>query len=163
MQLYPLPSLLVPEIATIIKYANDIKPYIDSIKSLLTGGLLTQPYPLFAILFGVSGHFKTHLCIGGYAADLSITTNDVILWLFHQYDDYIVYKYYLSQDDLLVPESYSLDIKLMNNSKNIVISNIDEYNLTFWHFREAFQLRHYDLCYIYDQLVRPINQMLKNE
>jgi tyrosinase len=167
MQLYPLPSLLVPGIGAIIKYANDIKPYIDSIKSLFTGGLLTQPYPLFAILFGVSGHFQTHLCIGGYAGDLSITiaTNDVIFWLFHQYDDYIVSKYHLSRDDLLVPESYSLGIKLMNSQK-IVISDIDKDNLTYFEnipLREAFQLGYGDLCYIYDQLVRPINQMLKRE
>ncbi len=135
---------------------------------MFTNGISQQTYPLYEGLFGLNGHFKTHLCIGGFAGDLSITvaTNDVIFFLFHQYNEYIAYKYHLSRDDLLVPESYSLGIKLINETKKIVISDIDKYNLTYFEnipVREAFQLGYGDLCYIFDQMIRPINQMLKNE
>jgi tyrosinase len=167
-QLNPLPNLLWPALETFIKYANNAKAYIDLMKNLLTGGLSVLPYPLYLGLFGLNGHFKTHLCIGGFAGDLSLTiaTNDVIFWLFHQYLDYVGSKYHLSRDDLLVPESYSLGLRLINETQKIVISDIDKDNLTCYEnipLREAFQLGYGDLCYIYDQMIRPINQMLKNE
>jgi hypothetical protein len=138
------------------------------IKYLLTRGLSYQPYSFFVNLFGVDAHFKTHLCIGGFAGVLSITiaTNDVIFWLFHQYDHIIKYKYHLSRDDLIVPEIYSLGIKFINDSQKVETSDIEKDNLKNFDnipIREAFQSGFGGLCYIYDQLVLPINQMLKNE
>jgi hypothetical protein len=167
-QIYPLPTLLVPGFESFIKYARDKKAVINLIKGIVNNGHSYQVFSLSAMLFALNGHFKTHLCIGGFAGDLSITiaTNDVIFWLFHQYDDYMGYKYQLSQDDLLVPESYNLGLKLINKSQRIVISDIEKDNLTYYEnipVKETFQLGYGDLCYIYDQMIRPINQMLKRE
>jgi tyrosinase len=168
MQIYPLPSLLAPALETFIKYSDDPKAVTEWINNLQKNGITTPRYLLYAFLVGSSGHFKTHLCIGGYAGDLSITiaTNDVIFWLFHQYVDYAFYKYHLGRDDLLVPESYNFGIRLLNETQKIVISDIDKDTLTYYDnipVKEAFQVGYGDLCFIHDQIIRPINQMLKNE
>jgi tyrosinase len=167
-QLHPLSNLLWPGFESIIKYVSNKKTIMDLIKNMVTNGLSVQPYPLYVGLFGLNGHFKTHLCIGGYAGDLSINiaTNDVIFWLFHQYLDYVGLKYHLRRDILLVPESYSLGYKLIDETHEIVKCDIDNDNLTYFEnisVKEAFQVGFGDLCYIYDQMIRPINQMLKNE
>jgi tyrosinase len=167
MQLQTLPTLLGPVVEIFKKYIKGPK-VADFMNILKTSGQTILPYTFFTLLYGVNGHFKTHLCIGGYAGDLSetIATNDVIFWLFHQYLDYVGYKYHLSRDDLLVPQTYNMGLRFVTKTKQIGLTDIEKDTLVYYDnipVKEAFQLGYGDLCYIYDQLVRPINQMLKNE
>jgi tyrosinase len=160
--------LLGSGIETVIKYSNDTKAATYFMNILQAREETILPYSMFALLFGVNGHFKTHLCIGGYAGDLSVTiaTNDVIFWLFHQYIDYVVSKYHLSQDELLVPSTYNMGFRYEPKTQQIVLTDIDKDTLTYYEnitVKETFQLGYGELCFIHDQMIRPINQMLKNE
>jgi tyrosinase len=167
MQLQTLPNLLAPWIEIFKKYIKDPK-VADFMNTLQTSRQTILPYSLFALLFGVNGHFQTHLCIGGYAGDLSVTiaTNDVIFWLFHQYLDYIGSKYHLSRDELLVPNTYNMGFRLINKTQQIVLTDIEKDTLTYYEnitVKETFQLGYGELCFIHDQMIKPINQMLRNE
>jgi hypothetical protein len=167
-QLKILPTLTGPATQLFMKYVKDPKVADYFLNVLETSGKTILPYSFFAFLIGVNGHFKTHLCIGGYAGELSITiaTNDVIFWLFHQYIDYIFSKYHLSRDDLLVPQTYNIGLRYVTKTKQIVLNDIEKDTLTYYDnilVKEAFQLGYGDLCFIHDQMIRPINQLLKNE
>jgi hypothetical protein len=128
----------------------------------------TQIYPLFEILNFLYGHFKPHLYVGGDNGDLSVplAPNDVIFWLFHSFLDNVYYRFQLSQDEYLVPITYNLGVRLIDETQDIVTSNIDSDNLTYYTdipVKETFQMGFGDLCFIPDFLIRPINQLLNNE
>ncbi len=133
-QLKILPTLTGPATQLFMKYVKDPKVADYFLNVLETSGKTILPYSFFALLIGVNGHFKTHLCIGGYAGELSITiaTNDVIFWLFHQYIDYIFSKYHLSRDDLLVPQTYNIGLRYVTKTKQIVLNDIEKDTLTYY-------------------------------
>ncbi len=89
-----------------------------------------------------------------------------IFYLFHNFHEYLVLKWQLSDSKFLVPESYSGFPKLNSNTKKITKSNIETDFLTYFNetsVKEAFQLGFGDLCWIPDLLIKPINRMIKNE
>ncbi len=115
-----------------------------------------------------NGHFIIHLCIRGFTGDLSISiaTNDVIFWIFHQYLDHIGSKYHLSLDDLLVPQTYNMGFKIINEKQQVVLIDIEKDSLTYYEnisVKEAFQVGYDDFCFIHDQMALPINQILKSQ
>jgi hypothetical protein len=77
-----------------------------------------------------------------------------------------MFKWQLLHDEHLVSRSFNLGIKLVDETQKVVMSNIDTDYLTYFKnisVREAFQIGFGDQCYIYDQLIDPINKMLRNE
>ncbi len=157
--MYSIPTLLALGFQTYMQFSNDPKAVTEMLNIIMINGLTIQPYLLFSTLYALNGHFKTHLCIGGYAGDLSITiaTNDVIFWLFHQYLDYVGSKYHLSRDELLVPNTYNMDFRLINKTQQIVLTDIEKDTLTYYEnitVKETFQLGYGELCFIHDQMLR---------
>jgi hypothetical protein len=169
MQIPALPGFILPELDVFRKYATieDMKTAFQSYFS----NTLAQKIEIFPFLQHLSfvfGHFKPHLYIGGDKGDLSVplAPNDVTFWLFHAFLDNVGYRFQLAQDEFLVPITYNFGIRWINKTQDIVISNIDRDNLTYYTdipVKEAFQMGYGDLCYIPDFLVRPINQLLSNE
>ncbi len=108
--MYSIPTLLALGFQTFTQFSNDPKAVTEMLNIIMNNGLTIQLYLLFSTLYGISGHFKTHLCIGGYSGDLSLTiaTNDVIFWLF-----YFGSNNHLSRDELLVPNTYNKGFRLI--------------------------------------------------
>jgi hypothetical protein len=76
------------------------------------------------------------------------------------------YRFQLSEDEFLVPITYNFGVRLIDETQDIVIANIDSDNLTYYTdipVKETFQMGYGDLCFIPDFLVRPINQLLNNQ
>jgi hypothetical protein len=56
--------------------------------------------------------------------------------------------------------------RLINETQQVVLTYIEKDTLPHYEnitVKEEFQLGHGNLCFIHDQMVRPINQMLKNQ
>jgi hypothetical protein len=166
-QIYALPSFLRPERRTLLRYGKHLKTVIDLLDFLRTIGPTSQPFSQYCIIHAYVCHFKTHLNLGGYAGDMSIpiATNDVLFYLMHEFTHYNMLKWQLSRDDYLVPRSYNLGIRLDEDTQEIVGSDISD-NLTYYKnipVADTFLVGYGDQCYIYDQLVRPINQLMNKE
>ncbi len=72
----------------------------------------------------------------------------------------------MSDSKFLVPESYSGLYNLNSNTNQIIVSNIETDFMTYFNqtsVKEAFQVGFGDLCSISDLLIKPINQLIKNE
>ncbi len=167
IQIGPLGTFLAPEMQTLLQYSK-VKTVFDFVKFIETLNPTNEPYPQYAILHAYAAHFKTHLSLGGYVGELStpLAPNDVLFYLLHESQHFGMFKWQLSQDEHLVPRSFNLGIKLDDETQKIVMSNIDTDYLTYFKnisVREAFQIGFGDQCYIYDQLIGPINKMLRNE
>jgi hypothetical protein len=75
-------------------------------------------------------------------------------------------KWQLSDSKFLVPESYSGLYNLNSNTNQIIVSDIETDFMTYFNqisVKEAFQVGFGDLCSISDLLIKPINQLIKNE
>jgi tyrosinase len=167
MQIGFLPSFILPGIQTFLQYGN-LKIVYDFIQFFRTMTPVTQPYPQYALLHAYVAHFKTHLGCGGYAGDLSvpIATNDVLFYLFHEWQHYAILKWQLSNDEYLSPKSYSLGLRLDELTKEILVSDYEKDFLTYFNdvpVKETFEVGFGDQCYIYDQLIEPINKIMNNE
>lgn len=167
-----LPKMLKPEIITLLKHSTPktlLKNTKDVISILKTIDPMNKPWSQFAILLAFTAHFKTHLSLGGFNGDLStaIAPNDPLFYIFHEYQtDYSLLKWQLTDDKNLVPNSYDLGIKLDWDTQKVLISDIENDVFTYYTnitVKESFQVGFGELCYIHDQLIKPINQIIKNE
>jgi hypothetical protein len=89
-----------------------------------------------------------------------------IFYLYHNFQDYLLLKWQLSDSEFLVPESYSGLPKLDPNTNEITESNIETDFLTYFNktsAKEAHQVGFGDLCSIPDLLIKPINRLIKNQ
>ncbi len=169
MQIPALPGFIPPALNVFRRYATSQDAEI-ALESYFNNTIYQkiQIYPFFEILNFLYAHFKPHLYIGGDKGDLSVplAPDDVIFWLFHSFIDNVGYRFQLSHDELLVPITYNLGVRLIDETQDIVISNIDSDNLTYYTdipVKETFQMGFGDLCFIPDFLIRPINQLLNNK
>ena len=97
---------------------------------------------------------------------MSFAPNDLIFYLFHTYVDIIQLKWQLQRNNNLVPKTYNLGNKLDLDSQNISASNLESDHLTYFEnvtVKEVFQIGYGDMCYIYDQMIKPINDIIKNK
>jgi hypothetical protein len=168
-QIGVIPSFLRPLLRTLFLHTNDLRTATDLVSFVATLDPTLKPWSQYSILLAYVAHFKTHLASGGYNGELSIpiATNDILFYLFHEWQaDYVLLKWQLTEDKNLVPQSYNLGIKLVNETQKIVISDIDSDFLTYYKnisVKESFQIGFGDLCYIHDQMIKPINQLIRNE
>jgi hypothetical protein len=75
-------------------------------------------------------------------------------------------KWQLSDDNYLVPQSYSEGMRLDAETQQIVGADIDKDYLSFYSevsVKESFQVGFGELCYIHDQFIRPINDIMRNK
>jgi hypothetical protein len=167
LQIGPLTSFLRPEMRTLAQYGK-LKTVLEFLNFVRDVSVTNQPYSQYAILHAFTAHFKTHLNVGGYAGDMSIpiAPNDVMFYLLHEGQHYHLMKWQLSHDDHLVPRSFNLGIRMDYKTKKVVMSNIDTDFLDYYEnvtVKETFQLGFGDQCYVYDQLIDPINKIMRNE
>jgi hypothetical protein len=74
-------------------------------------------------------------------------------------------KWQLSRSEFLVPISYT-GLRLDSNTKRWKSANIHTDYLTYFDktlVKEVFQVGFGDLCWVLDQLIKPINQLINNE
>ncbi len=106
---------------------------------------------------------------GGYHGDISVSIapNDLLFYLYHQWEgDYALLKWQLSDDNNLVPRSYSFGLRLDWDTKHIYTTDIENDFLTYYKntsIKETFQVGFGDLCYIHDQFIKPINEIMRKE
>ncbi|CAG2108021.1 unnamed protein product [Medioppia subpectinata] len=116
----------------------------------------------FAQLLGYSAHFKIHLHVGGYEGEMSDiwATNDPVFYIFHAHvADYAILKWQLADDQNLLPISYNQGMKHDWQRDEITSADIENDYLTYYEkarIKEIFQIGFGDMCYIHDQLVQPI-------
>jgi len=147
---------------------------LNAIVALGTGDLCDptyKPYTAYAIHCAYMAHFKTHLNLGGWPGDLSVSdaTNDMMFYLFHSYQlDVEHLKWQLCDrcNRSLVPATYSLGLKLVppGNSNDIYLTDIDTDKLTYYNvsIRSSFEVGMGDLCYIPARLIKPIANLVNN-
>jgi hypothetical protein len=82
----------------------------------------------------------------------------------HDWLSYVLFKWQLSNDVNLVPETYNGGLRLLATGE-VVQRNLDD-PLTYYKnvtARETFQRGYGELCSIHDQLIEPMNLLLKNK
>ena len=129
---------------------------------------VTSIWSQFALANAIVGHFKTHLSIGGFNGDMSesFAPNDIVFYVFHCFlSDLSLWKWQLMNDRNLVPENYNLGVKYNFQLMRSEIADINRDILPVFDvpIKESFQLGYGELCYVYDQLIKPINQLIKGK
>ena len=171
-QMGVIAKVYVQQILALIHYTTDSTILADRIKLLLE--LLSSndtPVQLFgqlgALVFYFA-HFKTHLSIGGWAGDMSvpIATNDPVFFLFHEgaFMDFL--RWQLQDDRNLCPKSYNLGFAFSYENYSIYNADIDKDNLLPYSnmsVKEAFLVGYGNYCYIHEELIEPINNIINNK
>jgi len=78
----------------------------------------------------------------------------------------MTFKWQLSDDQNLVPQTYNNSYKYDPDLDQILPANIESDYLTYYkdiRVKETFQIGFGELCYIPDQMIKPINDMIKNK
>ncbi|CAG2106626.1 unnamed protein product [Medioppia subpectinata] len=128
----------------------------------------SEIYGQLVTRIGYTAHFKIHLHVGGFHGDLSNiwATNDPIFYPLHAHvADLALLKWQLANDSNLVPQSYNRGANLDWRTGRVFQANVETDHLT--HFeeitvKETFQVGFGELCYIHDQLVQPILDIIAN-
>ncbi|CAG2175935.1 unnamed protein product, partial [Oppiella nova] len=129
----------------------------------------SKTWPQFAQLLGYSAHFKTHLYVGGYEGEMSdiYATNDPVFYIFHAHvADYAILKWQLADDQNLLPITYNQGLRYDWERDEILRADIESDYLTYYdnaRVKEIFEIGFGDMCYIHDQLVQPILDIMANK
>ena len=127
---------------------------------------LTSLWSQYALVSAFFGHFKTHLSVGGFNGDMSrsYATNDPLFYPFHCFLGVIFLKWQLKDDRNLLPDDYDFGIRYDFNLKRTVVADINRDTLPGFpgvSVKEAFQLGYGEVCSVYDQVIKPINQLME--
>ena len=162
--------LLVKELQLLANWSTPatIPRSLKLMKNVLkTMNPFTSIWSQYALGNAYNGHFKTHLSVGGFNGDMSrsYATNDPLFYVFHgMASDLTVYQWQLIDDRNLVPDNYGLGIKYDYDLKRSAVADV--YRDTIPDFtdvtvKETFQLGYGQLCYVHDQLIKPINEIMR--
>ena len=80
--------------------------------------------------------------------------------------DYAILKWQLADDNNLVPSAYSQGSKFDWKTDSVLGADLQNDYLTYYEdvrVKEVFQVGYGELCYIQDQLVRPILDIISNK
>jgi len=80
--------------------------------------------------------------------------------------DYQLFKWQFSRRENLVPQSYSIGLKIDPDTNKISKPNLEKDYLSYYNnisIIETFQIGFGDLCWVHDQHIKPINRLIKNE
>ena len=156
-------SLLLGNWSTLDTIPRTLKAFKNAFRTYTP---LTSIYSQYVMLMTFTGHFKTHLSVGGFNGDMSrsYAPNDPIFYVFHATLDLSFYKYQLSSDENLMSNNFDAGIKYDFKLKRTAIADLKRDVLpefTDISLIETFQLGYGELCYVHDQLIKPINQLMK--
>ena len=156
-------SILLSNLSTPDTVPRSLRAMKNVLKTL---NPLTSLYSQYTTLSAFFGHFKTHLSIGGFNGDMSrsYATNDPLFYIFHSFFGMTMYKWQLRDDRNLVPDNYDIGVKYDFQLKRSTLTDLNRDTLPVFtdiSVKEAFQLGYGELCFVYDQLIQPINQLIK--